>query len=192
MALERDISQFEFRRTHRAIKDRDLYKVLLKVETQRRLKPKVFQLPCNVDDDLVSVMMPFDAAFKPAYTALKAAAADVGMRCERADDIWNADAAIDDVASLTGRARVVISDLSRRNPNVFDETGIAHAIGRDVILIAQNAEDVPFDVKHIRYQPYLSNVQGRAALRTAIAKRLAKLTGRDLQPARPTTKRRTK
>jgi len=191
-ASELGISKFEFQRTHWAIKDRDLFKVLLKIETARRPKPTVFQLPCDVDEDLVSVMMPFDAAFKPIYTALKAAAADVGMRCERADDIWDADAVIDDVASLIGRARVVISDLSRRNPNVFYETGIAHAIGRDVILIAQNAEDVPFDVKHIRYQQYLPNAQGRAALRSAIAKRLAKLTSRTLSPTSPAVKRRTK
>ena len=44
------------------------------------------------------------------------------------------------------RARIVIADTTTRNPNVFYEIGICHTLGKDVILITQDSEDVPFDL----------------------------------------------
>ena len=150
IAADLEIAGFEFQRTHWAIKEVDLFRVLLKHGAGQRPRPKVFQLPDQIDDDLVSVMMPFDAAYNGVYESLQAATHEIGMRCQRADDIWETDTVIQDVANLIGRARVVICDLTGRNPNVFYETGIAHTLGRDVVLITQNAGDVPFDVGHIR------------------------------------------
>lgn len=179
IAADLEITPFEFQRTHWAIKSVDLFKVLLKQGAGQRPRPKVFQLPEKIDDDLVSVMMPFDASFNDVYESLKAAAHAVGMRCQRADDIWETDTVIQDVANLIGRARVVICDLTSRNPNVFYETGIAHTLGRDVVLVTQNNGDVPFDVGHIRYLRYLNNGEGRARLQDEIIRRLRTLTGRD-------------
>src|SRR5206468_8282273 len=136
-----------------------------------------FTLPDTVDDDLVSVIMPFDAGYNDLYGTLQAAAHEVGMRCQRADDIWEADTVIQDVANLIGRAKVVICDMTGRNPNVFYETGVAHTLGRDVILITQNAGDVPFDVGHIRHLRYLDNGEGRTRLQEELVRRLRTLTG---------------
>jgi hypothetical protein len=179
MAGDLDLAAFEFQRTHWAIKDVDLFKILLKRGAGERPRPKVFQLADQIDDDLISVMMPFDTAYNGVYEALQAVAHELGMRCQRADDIWEADAVIQDVASLISRARVVVCDLTGRNPNVFYETGIAHTLGRDVILIAQNGGDVPFDVGHIRHLRYLNNGEGRIRLQQDVSRRLRTLTGRD-------------
>ncbi len=179
IANDLEVADFEFQRTHWSIKEVDLFRVLLKHGAGQRPRPKVFQLPDQIDDDLVSVMMPFDAAYKGVYETLQAAAHEIGMRCQRADDIWETDTVIQDVANLIGRARVVICDLTGRNPNVFYETGIAHTLGRDVVLITQNASDVPFDVAHIRYLRYLNNGEGRLRLQDEVVRRLRTLTGRD-------------
>lgn len=179
IAADLDIAGFEFQRTHWAIKEANLFKELLKHGTGQRPKPKVFQLPDQVDDNLVSVMMPFDAAFNGVFETLQAATQEVGLRCKRADDIWESDTVIQDVVNLISRARVVICDLTDRNPNVFYETGIAHTLGRDVVLLAQNAGDVPFDVGHIRHLRYLNNGEGRARLQEELVRRLRTLTGRD-------------
>lgn len=40
--------------------------------------------------------------------------------------------------------------MTSRNPNVFYELGIAHALKKPVVLVSSNEEDVPFDVRHIR------------------------------------------
>jgi len=79
---------------------------------------------------------------------------------------------------LISKARVVVCDLSGRNANVFYETGIAHAVGAEVILISQHQTDVPFDLQHIRYINYLPNVEGLADLATNLKRRLRTVTGR--------------
>ena len=84
--------------------------------------------------------MPFGAAFKPLYQALTEAVTPLGMRVQRADNIWDHDAVIQDIVSLIARSSVVVCDLSGKNANVFYEAGIAHTLGKDVILITQIAK----------------------------------------------------
>src|SRR5215472_8510477 len=41
------------------------------------------------------------------------------------------------------QARIVIADLTARNPNVFYELGVAHSFGRPLILVAESAACLP-------------------------------------------------
>ena len=59
-------------------------------------------------------------------------------------EIWNAICA----------SQIVIADCTGRNPNVFYEIGVAHTVGKPVILLTQIVEDVPFDLRHIRFIKY--------------------------------------
>ncbi len=45
------------------------------------------------------------------------------------------------------RADVVIGDLTDRNPNVFYEIGVRHALRDKTILITQRIDDIPFDLR---------------------------------------------
>lgn len=47
-------------------------------------------------------------------------------------------------------ARVVIADLTGRNPNVFYELGITHSFARPLISIADSSSSLPFDAKDER------------------------------------------
>jgi hypothetical protein len=160
--------------THWAIKDFDLYRTLLRRQQPRRMRPRVFQLsdPEAIEPSLVAAMMPFAAEFTAVYQTLQEAASDVGLRCRRADDIWENPAVIQDVVSLIDRSVVVICDCTSRNPNVFYEIGIAHTLGREVVLITQSESDIPFDLRHLRYVKYLNNGEGRAALKAQLVPRL--------------------
>lgn len=164
---------------HWAVKDVDLFRVLLSVARPQRQRPVVFQIPESetIDGSLVSAMMPFDAGFAGVYGAIQLAAANLGMRCLRADDIWEHHAIIQDVVALIDRSRIVVCDCTGRNPNVFYEAGIAHALGRDVILITRSEHDIPFDLRHIRYVQYLNNAEGLAALGSALQQRIQTLRG---------------
>ena len=174
------ITQWEFNRTHWAVKDIDLYRILQESITGINLAPRVFRFPTEVsrDNDLVAVMMPFDTRFNAVYEALREAVSAAGLECRRADDIWENDHIMDDVISLIWRAGVIISDLSTKNPNVFYETGIAHSLGRDVIQIAQSIDDVPFDLRSLRTVVYLSNNEGLADLKEQVTTRLGNLLAR--------------
>ena len=176
-AADLDIDDFEFHRTHWAVKDVDLFRVLLQNMQPRRALPKVFQLadPENIEPTLVSAMMPFHPNFDAVYAVLKDTSEAVGLRCRRADDIWENPAVIQDVVSLIDRSKVVICDCTDRNPNVFYEIGIAHTLGREVILITQADGDIPFDLRHLRYVKYLNNGEGLAALAERLHPRLEDL-----------------
>jgi hypothetical protein len=174
-----DIGRDEFTRTHWAVKDVDLYRALLRTVRPRRQRPTVFTIEEHerIEPALVSAMMPFDAAFAAVYASIQEASEAVGLRCRRADDIWENPAIIQDVVSLIDRSRVVVADCTGRNPNVFYEAGIAHTLGREVILITQNAADIPFDLRHLRYVAYLNNAEGRADLAAALRGRMETLIG---------------
>lgn len=196
-----DMGSNELYRTHWALKDADLFPVLMegglisaeainsqppnsKVITlglQRAVtdiiaQPSVFRLPASSPDaKLVSVMMPFSAGFTDVYSAIDEACKGAGLRCEKADDIWDASEVIQDIFSLIYRSKVVVCDFTGRNPNVFYETGIAHTLGRSVIPITQHESDVPFDLRHHRFILYLNNSEGLRALTGRILGRLRSL-----------------
>ena len=170
---------FEFSRNHWALKDVGLYRFLLRTVRPRRQRPSVFTIAEHerIEPELVSVMMPFEANFTPVYESIREAAANAGLRARRADDIWENPAIIQDVVSLIDRSRVVVCDCTGRNPNVFYEAGIAHTLGREVILVTQSEHDIPFDLRHLRYVRYLNNNEGRAALTAALQARLETIIG---------------
>ncbi len=52
------------------------------------------------------------------------------------------------------RARFLVGELTDRNPNVFYELDVAHALSKDVILLTQSMDFVPFDLKSLRCLTY--------------------------------------
>lgn len=178
-AIPLGIGRFGFSRTHWTVKRADLYQVLLERNAAGYPKPTAFALPAGAPEpNRIAVMMPFAAEFARVWATLKSAADDGGWVCQRADDIWDDSVLINDVAALIARSKVVICDLTRRNANVFYEAGIAHTLGREVILITQSADDIPFDLQHHRYIKYLANSEGLDALKAALTGRLTTLMAR--------------
>lgn len=182
--LNIDPDGWEFKRTHWAVKQADLFEVLLesassasKSSARAYSSSAAVQFPVDtpLDPKLVAVMMPFDPSFDVVYETIERAVQDVGMECIRVDNIWEHDHVMGDVLSLLWRARVVVADLTGRNPNVFYETGLAHALPRRTILITQNADDVPFDLRSIRYLSYGLSSAARKALQAQLSERLMTL-----------------
>lgn len=138
-----------------------------------RFTPSVFDVPdTGIEPTLIAVMMPFEPQFTPVYDTIKAACSNAGLKAQRADDIWLNPSIIQDVFSLIFRSRAVICDYSGRNPNVFYEAGIAHTLGKTVIPITQHKSDIPFDVAHHRYIPYLPNGEGLNSLKDTLFNKL--------------------
>lgn len=77
-----------------------------------------------------------------------------GLDCIRGDDMFGSNAIMEDVREAIAASRIVIADLTGTNANVFYEVGIAHAMEKPVLLLAQSAEDVPSDLRHRRVLVY--------------------------------------
>lgn len=138
--------------------------------------PSVFKAPeFDPDDDLVAVMMPFDARFHSVYAAIQGACDDAKLRCQRADSIWQESTFIQDIFNLIYRSTIVVVDFTDKNPNVMYETGIAHTLGKTVVPITQNLKDIPSDLGHHRALKYLANTEGFGELKKNLAARLLTL-----------------
>ena len=82
------------------------------------------------------------------------------LRPERGDDVFGSNVVMDDITKCIRRARLIIADLTGRNPNVFYEVGIAHALNKQVLLMTQSIDDVPFDLRHRRALVYEYSPRG--------------------------------
>jgi hypothetical protein len=139
----------------------------------------VFRMPATPPEpDLLSVMMPFAQQFDYVYQAIQGACTQAGLRCARADNVWQESEVIQDIFSLIFRSKIVICDFTGQNSNVFYETGIAHTLGKHVVPIAQTGHDVPFDLRHHRYLTYEYTQPGLDFLAQKLVPRLRTL--RDL------------
>jgi hypothetical protein len=103
-------------------------------------------------DDTCFVMMPFATPLGDYYSKIfEPAIEKAGLKAMRADDdIFGTGKIIDQIWSGINSAKVLIAELTSRNPNVYYELGIAHALRKPVVLVCANEQDVPFDLKHIR------------------------------------------
>jgi len=174
-----NITDWDLSRTRWSVKRGDLYEALLQQKLVGAAAPTAFTLPdAGPEPGRIATMMPFSSDFRPVWEAIKEVAAEGDWTCHRADNIWEDSVLINDVVSLIARATVVICDLTNRNANVFYETGIAHTLGREVILITQSQHDVPFDLTHHRYIKYLPNGEGLIALKDSLTKRLDTIMSR--------------
>ncbi len=121
--------------------------------------------------------MPFAGSFDGVWeTIIRPTVQQIGDTCTRADDVFKPGPIIADVLDSIRKADYLIADLTSRNPNVFYELGVAHELGKPVILLTQSADDVPFDVKHQRYIEYADTVSGASALKAALLRYLANIS----------------
>ena len=117
------------------------------------------------------VLMPFEASFDDIYKlGIKDTAEKLGIRAERVDEqIFHKENILERIYGQIDAADLIIADMTGRNPNVFYETGYAHAKGKLCLLLTSRADDIPFDLKHHRHIIYGDSIQN---LRQALEKDL--------------------
>jgi len=120
------------------------------------------------------VVMPFHNLYEIEYEkVIKPAIEESGLECIRGDEIYAEQEIIHDIWKSLKECRLVVAELSGRNPNVLYEIGLAHAIGKPIILITRNQEDVPFDLKALRYIYYdTNNPEWGQTLKTDLTKKI--------------------
>jgi hypothetical protein len=106
------------------------------------------------DPGLCFVLMPFAPAAVDRWSSIRATIANppFNLLCRRADDIARPGHIMTDVLENISRARLIVADLTGQNPNVFYELGIAHTVkdAAQVVLLASEEEEIPFDLRHLR------------------------------------------
>ncbi len=125
------------------------------------------------------VLMPFSSDIKGVYEDhIKNVAASLKLKVARADDFFTAHTIVSDIWTAICKSRVILADCTGRNPNVFYEIGLAHTVGKPVVLITQNSEDVPFDLAHYRHIHYEYTAPGMKKFESTLAHTLQVILNR--------------
>lgn len=103
-------------------------------------------------------IMPFGGWFDDYYESIYCPAIEAaGLDPCRADDLYRPSTIVTDIWSYTQSSKLVLADLSGKNPNVFYELGLAHALAKPAILVTEAIDDVPFDLRALRVLEYNKN-----------------------------------
>ena len=138
--------------------------------------------------DLKKLQDPFDVFFLIPFnkqslsifeTHITPVFQSFNLSCGTAKDIFTTRAIMDDIWAGINAASIVIADCTGRNPNVFYEIGIAHTLGKITILLTENPDDVPFDLKFIRFIKYEYSPDGMVELQKTL-RRTIELIMKDL------------
>jgi hypothetical protein len=114
------------------------------------------------------VAMPYGPAwFQPVRDIVVTTASAAGFKAEVSKDLARPRSITDQIWQGIRRSDVVVADISGHNPNVFYELGLAHALGKEVIVMVQGAERSPFDISTERFLSY--NVADLSSLKVALS-----------------------
>lgn len=122
------------------------------------------------------MIMPFNPAFDGVYrTVVQPLFRELSLTVKRGDEFTSARGSImSEVWAALNACRFVIADITGGNDNVFYELGIAHTLNKPTLLITQarTPEEVPFDLRHLRYIAYENTLAGADSLRVALRDRV--------------------
>jgi len=99
---------------------------------------------------------------------MKSVLLEYGYKCIRADELEHNKGILGAIYEHIESAHIVIADMTGRNPNVYYEVGYAHALGKEVVLLIQQANELPFDLRgfnHVVYEGRITLLKERLARR---------------------------
>ncbi len=121
-----------------------------------------FGRPNNPNEKIdVFVLMPFKAKLEKVYTNhIRKIGEELGLVIRRGDEIFAPRPFMEKVWDGICAAQLILADCTEKNPNVFYEIGIAHTVGKKVVLITRSDKDIPSDIKHFDYIIYNYDPEG--------------------------------
>lgn len=103
----------------------------------------------------IFVVMPFSETWSDeTYDIIKDVCNNLDVKLNRADEILGSQSIYDDIITYIIESDIIIVDITVKKANVFYELGYAHALKKNVILIRQPNDNVPFDIAQFRYIEY--------------------------------------
>lgn len=122
------------------------------------------------------IIMPFESSLTKIYVdIIKPTIEKNGLEIKRADDFFTVGSVMADIWKRINQADFLIADLTGRNPNVYYELGIAHTLGKLIIMITQDIDDVPFDIRDKRIIKYSPRYDDVAVFERALAQSIEEI-----------------
>lgn len=130
----------------------------------------------EIDDKLCFVIMPFAKDMEPVFNdGIRPAVEALGLKCERADQQGESIPIMLKVYGQIRIAKIVISDITAANPNVYYELGLCHALKPQVITIKLEGDKTPFDLEQVQAIEYNISPQGLSQLQHKLKEAISNL-----------------
>lgn len=121
----------------------------------------------------VFILCPFNEQMDDlCANVLRPSVLQLGLTSARADDFSTTTSVMKDIWKGIISAQAVIADCTGRNANVFYEIGLCHALGKPTILLTQNIDEMPFDLRDVRTIVYEYTPPGVRKLESALVRTL--------------------
>ena len=111
---------------------------------------------CNIAitprEKSVFVIMPFIKDLNDTYkVGIKETLVGLGYDCYRADEILHKrNIMCRGICKPMQEASIIIADMTNKNTNVFFELGLAYGFEKEILLLSQSIDDIPFDLRGIQ------------------------------------------
>lgn len=129
---------------------------ILKRRTKMIVAPVFGNIDYSIIPKSIFLIMPFGEEWSnDTFDVIKDVADVTNCNLIRGDNLFEPAVIVDDIWRELNKAEIVIADITIHNANVFYEIGIAHTLGKKVILIKKDdGQEAPFDIKLWRYYEY--------------------------------------
>ncbi len=132
------------------------------------------------------IAMQFSELYNDVYRdAIRPLVEEIGYEPRRVDEISGPGIILNDIWKNITEASVVIAEVSEAIPNVYYEIGVAHALRKPTVLLAQRGTVLPFDLGPHRCIFYDNSIPGRARLLDAVRNSLISLLNLPLREPEP-------
>jgi len=113
---------------------------------------------------LCTVLIPFDAPGQARFEMLEQLGEGLGFQTMRVAQYYSSGMILEEIVRSIRDAHLIVADLTRSNPNVCYEVGIAHALGKRVFLVADDPKACTIDFGALRVCKYDETEAGRQRL----------------------------
>jgi len=122
----------------------------------------------DVDNRQVFVLTPFNDNYRHIYITIREVCGKLNLNCIRGDEEYIPNEIFPEMIKQIIKSRLIIANITGRNPNVMYELGVAHALGKPTIVIAQDFTDIPFDLNNKRIIIYKNEMELQRRLENSI------------------------
>lgn len=180
-SVENEIIKLNDRLTSDSINFSDINHLFLQVpkneiEVKNEVRVDSFftNFGINIDDykvipHTVFCLMPFNRNYDKLYTNIRLICEDNDIECQRSDEVVEPGFILKQILELILQSQLILAVIDGRNPNVFYEIGIAHALGKTVILLAEDTKaNKVYDISYNRMILYSSMLDLKKKLGNAL------------------------
>ncbi|MEO0897430.1 MAG: hypothetical protein AAFY71_13575 [Bacteroidota bacterium] len=124
------------------------------------ISPIFGNAPFETQTGSAVVFMPLEAYWSESiWMHIQDTLSSLGFSADRTSSLYSENR-LNYIWEVINKAEIVIADLTYKHPDVFYKIGIAHTLGKPILLLTQHGRDLPSDFKGFAHVVYDNNIYG--------------------------------